>query len=205
MIWDKYSSSLSLARVYASAPYRALPPANREFVDVLAGAKGFVITDETQILSLLATRGKQPAWNDRRKSKGHVGMPLVSSAFVESMPMLSRLLTDLGVGLEWINRADFDMQTTLADWSGLFYVPDARTTRDRQNRHVIPAQDFVRDEGVRTVFALGGSYPGGTILAMILFTCEDVVKSSAERFMPLTTAFKQGTASLVREGHIFAS
>lgn len=58
------------------------------------------------MLSLIASRGAEDDWNDIRKSRGHVGIPLVSQAFVMDIPMFSRLLQDLGVADNLIGSPD---------------------------------------------------------------------------------------------------
>ncbi len=58
------------------------------------------------VLSLLGTRGEDMRWNDRRNSQGHVGIPLVSADFIDAIPMMSRLLKELGLDLNWIASDD---------------------------------------------------------------------------------------------------
>ncbi len=203
-VYDTFGDSLALARLYATVPYGKLPSWNKSFVDGLAKAKGLSVFDNTPVLSLLATRGKKGPWNDRKKSEGHVGIPLASAAFVEQIPMVLRLLTDLGIKLEWIDKPDQGFSTRLADWSGLFHVPDAGTSKDQKNRHIIPAQDFVAEQGVKTVFGVGGSYASGTLFTLILFTTEAVDKPVAERFMPLVSTIKASTSDLATKGLVFA-
>ena len=43
------------------------------------------------------------------KSKEHMGIPLISSAFVGAIPMISRLLKELGVPLDWIDSHDSEI------------------------------------------------------------------------------------------------
>ena len=51
-----------------------------------------------------------------------------------------------------------------------FFVPDAATSHDEAGRLLIPAQDFVRRYGVRTVIGVGGQFAGsGMILVCVFF------------------------------------
>src|SRR5512144_2112177 len=98
-------------------------------------------------------------WNDRRNSQGHVGIPLATSDFIEAIPMMSRLLKELGMGLDWIDSNDTSMVArALGSSSGLFYVPDAALEIDAKGRKVIAGQDFVKTHGVKTVFGMGGAF-----------------------------------------------
>jgi hypothetical protein len=58
----------------------------------------------------------------------------------------------------------------------VFYVPEA----DRSP--YIPAQDFVRDYGVRSVVGFGGVLKSGEMFAVILFSRTPVPADSAQRF-----------------------
>src|SRR5262245_30022628 len=83
--YDAFREDLVLIRLFATVEFGKLPPANQVFVRKLAEAKqiGALLTDTTPVLSLLGTRGLQSDWNDRRRSEGHVGIPLVSASFAE--------------------------------------------------------------------------------------------------------------------------
>jgi hypothetical protein len=68
---------------------------------------------------------------------------------------------------------------------------------------IVPAQDFVRSYGVKTVFGLGGSYLNGTCVILILFTRELMEREEVEKFMPLVNTIKSATMSLVMRDRIF--
>lgn len=73
------------------------------------------------MLSLPGTHGQEADWNDRHKSTGHVGIPVISSASVGTIPMISRLLKELGVPLDWIDSHDSEIiKKAVAESSGLF-------------------------------------------------------------------------------------
>ncbi len=188
-----------------TSPYETLPAEIKKFVDNLARTKNLHLSDNVTVLSLIGTRGRQPPWNDRRRSVGHAGIPLASADFISALPMIARLLTDLGVEIKWSERPERGFSAIHPGYSGLFYVPDARTSQDQYQRHIIPAQDFVAKEDVRTVFGVGGSYTTGTLFAMIFFSQKAMSREAALRYLPLVTMFKAITSAHVEAGRIFAS
>lgn len=197
LVFDELQPSLALARVYVTVPYGRLPSTNKAFVDALAEAKQIKssVKPETLVLSLVGTRGARPAWNDRRQSQGHVGIPLATASFVESIPMVSRLLVELGLGLDWVDKSDVGILARAAGdgVGGVFFVEDAATATDKKGRKIIPAQDFVAENGVKTVFGVGTTFVDGTLATMILFTREKLARTQADLFAPLMRAFKLAT------------
>ena len=196
-IYEELKDSIVLIRVFVTIPYGNLPAENKAFVDKLAASKGVsqLVNDQTPVLSLLGTSGVEPAWNDRKRSQGHVGIPLVSVDFIDAIPMMSRLLRQLGLGLEWIDKEDTKLVTqTTGRAKGVFWVPDAVTEVDQQVRKIIAAQDFVATYGVKSVFGFGGGYIGTrTFYVAIIFLREAIEKNQAEQFAALMSHFKSLT------------
>jgi hypothetical protein len=209
LIRERFADDVVLARVFVTLPYRDLPPTNRGFVDELARAKGVEgkMGPDVLTLSLLGTSGVEPDWNDRRRSRGHVGIPLVSSAFVAAIPMIARLLHELGLGFDWLDTADADLVVkTLGSINGVFHVADAVSATDAQGRKIIPAQDFVATHGVRSVIGVGGAYIGyPIILVAVLFCSADITRARAEEFMAHINRIKASTMDLVHQGKIFTA
>ncbi len=197
---DEFQDSLVLARVYATVPYAVLPDFNKKFVNKLAEDKGIktLVNDKTLVLSLLGTRGTEPDWNDRKKSRGHVGIPLVSASFVEEIPMVARLMKEMGLELDWIDKNDTNIVVKkIGNMAGVFYVPDALTQVDNRNRKIIADQNFAAKYNVKSVFGIGGCYMDGTFITVILFTNEALQKSQAEAFTSLINSIKSSTLELV--------
>ncbi|TGN99652.1 hypothetical protein PN36_35305, partial [Candidatus Thiomargarita nelsonii] len=212
VIYDEFEESLALARLFLSVPYDDLPTFNRNFVTNLARQLNIEseLTSTTPVLSLLGTRGNEPEWNDRRQSQGHLGIPLVSPEFVDTIPMVSRLLNQLGLGLDWISMPNkkFSMQTqsqTQLDLTGTFLVQDAKNDRDAQNRRIIPMQDFVADYKVKTVFGFGGRYLVGkkSVLATIFFSKETLTIETLKKLSPIIKPFKVSTMRLFKKDKVF--
>ena len=120
--------------------------------------------------------------------------------------MMSRLLKQLGGGLDWIDSNDTELVLkTVGSLSGVFYVRDARTEVDQKGRTIIVAKEFVETYDVKTVFGVGGGYLGSSkLFTTIVFVREHLEKSLVERFMIQANKFKTATMNLVEEGKIFA-
>jgi hypothetical protein len=205
-VYDLYRDSLVLLRIYATVTYSATPQRVQQFARGITDAQGVtaMLQPGSIVLSLLGTAGLEPDWNDRLRSRGHLGIPLVNSGFVENLPMVASLMKDMGFGLEWLDRQDSSIVVKeVGRLARVFFVPDARTTVDSQGRKVVPASDFVDANGVRTVFGLGGAYLDGTFLAMIFFTRELFDKQQAEAFLPALNMLKLGTMNTVLAHKIF--
>jgi histone H3/H4 len=204
---NQFNESVVIARVFFTVPFSDLPPTNKDFVKNLAESAQAAsqLKDTTPVLSLIGTHGQEEDWCDRRKSKGHVGIPLISSGFVGAIPMISRLLKELGVPLEWVDSHDTEMMVqTVGQSAGLFFVENASETTDRQGRKVIAAQDFVSAYDVKSVFGIGGAYQGGEMIVIVVFCRDAFSRSTAENFLPLTSTFKGNTTSLVESARVFS-
>ena len=119
--------------------------------------------------------------------------------------MLARLLKELGVDLTWLDAAtDLNARRLIGGFNGVFFVDDAATAQDNLGRKIIPAQDFVEEQGVKTVFGMGGFYPDNTLIVIIVFARERLTRTHVERFTSLISLIKGETFGLVRARKIFA-
>lgn len=209
VFYEEFAESLVLARVFATIPFMHLPSDNQHFAANLADSKGGLglVNGHTLVLSLLGTRGEAPEWNDRRKTKGHVGIPLISKDFLDAIPMMSRLLKELGVEVGWIDRDDTKIVIKRgANKANVFYVPDAKTAIDHENRKIISAQDFVESHNVKTVFGFGNGYSGADDIFMvaIFFANEKLEKKQVEQFTPMINLFKTATTAMIHQRKLFS-
>ncbi len=194
--------SIVLARVFATVPHSRLPQPERDAA--ASAAAGVALFPATEVLTLFGSAGVRPEWNDRRRSRGHLAIPLVSRAHVDDIPMVSRLLSDLRFRLDDDPHPSPFVTRAFANANGLFYIPDAETALDHRGRKIVPAADFVREHGVRSVFGFGGSYViQRMFVSTIVFTRETIEKSSAMNFLQLSSAYKAGTTRLVSRGLLF--
>lgn len=205
-VFETLGERVALVRTYVVMPFYRLPPRERAFAEAIATTRGNVsrIPDETLVLTLLGTRGSQPEWNDRRKSQGHVAIPLLGARFVEEVPMVAALLRSIGIDLSWLDGSREALTRKLGGGSnGVFFVPEARTEHDERGRLVIPAADFVAREGVRSVFGFGGSYLNGWMMAAIGFARVALSREDAQALSPLASMFKLSTMGPLALGKIF--
>lgn len=200
-VYEACADSIVLARAYVTAPLSALPDANAVWVRELAEAKGVAaeLGPSTPVISLVGSAGRVAEWNDRRSSRGHVGIPMVSASFIDAIPMMSRLMASLGGDLTWIDGADGGVAISrLGTVAGTFYVEDAGSHTDARGRKVISAVDFVEKHGVRTVFGLGGAFASGQIFVLLVFCSEHVSLETVEALRAPFLRFKSAAAQLVR-------
>ncbi len=206
-VHSQFDESVVIARVFVTVPFGALPESNKDFVRKLAESAGAAddLKPGTPVLSLIGTHGQEEDWGDRRKSKGHVGIPLISSSFVGAIPMIARLLQELGVPLDWADSHDTEIIVqTLSGSQGLFFVEDASQATDQEGRKIIAAQEFVSSYDVKSVFGTGGVYPNGQMIVVVVFCRDSFAKSEAEHFLALTQSFKGETTSLAGSAAVFA-
>jgi two-component system, NtrC family, sensor kinase len=173
----------ALVRVYKTHPFSDLEPALQQVARrMLPGAKPF---PKLRCLTLLATTGDEPAWNDRRESVGHQAIPLPEPAVVERAPMVAALIRAFGIDVAAAVAPDPDLTRDLVGKTyGVFHVKDAKGSPS------IPAQDFVDAHGIRSVVGFGGSLSTGDLFATLLFTRIDVDAAAADRFRTIALDMK---------------
>jgi hypothetical protein len=207
LLYEEFRESIVLSRIYATIPYGKLPEERRRFVARRVGAKGVASSLEGRmVLSLMGTRGDEPAWNDRRASRDHLAIPL-TSPFIDDAPMVARMLKDLGLPFVWKSgESAAGVQTeTFGKLGGLFYVRDAASAKDEQGRAIISAQDFVSAHGVRTVFGVAGLYfLAKVFIVMIVFSREEIGRARAKDMMPLANMITSATSDIAHRGRLFA-
>jgi hypothetical protein len=177
--------SCALVRFFKTHAYAELEDELREFARELLHDER-AATPSMKCLTLLATAGEQPAWNSRMNSAAHRAIPLVSKEIVSKAPMISSLLSQLGVEVETLLSGTNDLLVEPAPSSfNVFYVPDAATS------NYIPDQErFVKPAGVRSVLGFGGMLPEGDIFAVILFAKVPIPRETAELFRTLALNVK---------------
>lgn len=135
----------------------------------------------TPVMTLLASAGSEEAWNDRKRSEGHRAIPLRSQRAEELSPMISRLFEQFGAEplltgdvrpLE--KRSNFDV----------FHVGDPLESP------FVPAKDFVRDYGIRSVVGFGAFLPPADMFAAILFSNVPIAADTATMFPALALSVK---------------
>jgi hypothetical protein len=168
--------------------YRTVNAASldREQLDFARAAGGASMAPDTKCLTLMASAGDEPAWNDVRQSAGHRAIPLLSPEAVDRLPMVAQLVRQLGLEVDQLLESDpaviMDMQQQTFN---VFHVQDAAGSP------FIPAQaGFVDRYGIRSVLGFGSLLPTGDLFAIILFSRAPITRETAQLFRPLALAAK---------------
>ena len=206
ILFEDLEESAVLFRLFVTVPFAVLGERERSFATKLAQVRGFSdeLNDDTSVICLLGTRGKQAGWNDRHQSKRHLAIPLTNASFIRTIPMVSRLMRDMGTGLEWVEKQEERILVkSFGRIARVLYVENAATARTSDGFNIVTDQDFVTANGIKTVLGLGGAYLNRSIVTAILFTNEIMPQRTVEKFMPLINTFKVATMKLVAEQRIF--
>jgi hypothetical protein len=185
--------SCTLARFYKTHAYGELPPDLQDFAaGLLAGTEA---TPEMQCLTLMATAGARPEWNDRRLSRGHRAIPLPSPEIVEQAPMIAQLVRQMGLDIATVVRPSPDVLRSAAGKTySVFHVEEATGSP------YIPAQaEFVVPHGVRSVVGFGG-VQRHDFFAVILFATVPIPRAAADRFRNIALDLKAALHTLPETG-----
>jgi len=202
----EFPTGIVLARTFLTLPLARLPDDLRRAVwaSVEDHTHPTALGPTTPVLTLLSTYGREVDWCDRRRSRSHAAIPLSSRRFVDSIPMVARMLHEMGIDLGLGPTEDPHVDRLLgAGWVGLFHVEDARSARDERGRRIIPADDFVERHGVRSVFGLGKAYGDGSIVSVVVFATAILPRATVEAMVPIVNQFKAQTLELMHRGAIF--
>ena len=136
-------------------------------------------------LTLLATAGDLPAWNDPMQSSGHRVIPLVSAESVMQAPMIAQLIQQLGLDIEAVLSPNEELLLEADERNyGVFHIETALGNPS------IPAQSFVQQHGIQSVLGFGGLLPSGDLFAVILFSKVCISRDVAYLFRTLALSVK---------------
>jgi hypothetical protein len=188
----------ALVRFYKTHALGELPDDLQEF------ARGLQLGNDlgptTPCLTLLASAGEQPEWNDRSASRGHRAIPLPSPQVLQQLPMVAQLVKQLGVDVAAVVQPDAQLIVDLHQRTfNVFYVPEALGSP-----HIPAQQDFVVPHQIRSVVGFGGVLPGGELYACILFSHCFIPATTADLFKPLALSAKLAVMPFV-DGPVFES
>lgn len=174
----------ALVRFFKSYPWAQLDPDLQAFARRLLGEQ--TASPDMKCLTLLASAGTEPAWNDRKQSLGHRAIPLPSAELVLRLPMIAQLLQQFGLEMQRFLQPQQDLLMDLEQTTyNVFHVPEALGSP------FVPAQEeFVKRYGIRSVLGFGGMLPTGNLFAVILFTRVAIPRETAELFKPLALSTK---------------
>jgi hypothetical protein len=207
-VYERFSDSLVLLRLFTTVRYDELPEEDRLFVDGRGRDTNtsHLIRSATPVFALLGTRGAKREWSDRRASAHFRCIPLASTAFVSSLSMLSRQFESVGLDLSLIDAWEAKVTATgRADqFRGMLYIGDAGIDKDSQGRMIVPKQDFVAASGVKTTLGFGSGYAGHpTLVTLFAFTNEYIEPAVVRPMAILLDRYLNASEELVKQGRVF--
>lgn len=141
--------------------------------------------DRMPCLTLLGSCGALDDWNGRHASRGHRVIPLESVEVVERAPMITEMLQQIGLSLTDMVAPDASALMDIEQQQlNVFHIPDARGSR------FVPAQNFVAEQGVRSVLGFGGLFPSGEFFAVVLFARVNIPRDVADMFRTIALSTK---------------
>jgi hypothetical protein len=181
---DAKDRACVLARLYKTHPYEDLPEELRDFVYEIA--PGESLAPNTKCLTLLATAGEMPEWNDRHASARHRAIPLPSRHVIERIPMIAQMVRQFGLDLNSLLETRPEIIHSLDQKTcNVFFVPDARMSP------FIPAQaEFVDLHGVKSALGFGGILPSGNLFAVVMFSRALIPLETAQMFRTIALNVK---------------
>ena len=189
--------SLSLVRFYKTHAFERLEPGLQE---VAAAGRPLEAMAGVSCLTLLASAGDEPAWNDRRLSQSHRAIALASQEALAESPMVLQLVRQLGVEPARVVEPHPELFREMDQATyNVFYVAEALGSP------YVPAQrDFVERYGIRSVLGFGGVLPNGALFAVVMFSKSFVPAGTADAFATIALSVKLAILSFV-EGRVFDS
>ncbi len=206
VLYAELQESAVLFRLFVTVPFASLGEHEKGFATALADVRGFrkELSDETEVVCLLGSAGRRAQWNERHQSQKHLAIPLAQASFIQTIPVVARLMSDMDTGIDWLDKQKGRILVkSFGTMARLLYVEDASTGKTSDGFQLIPDQDFVKENGVKTVVGLGGAYLNRSVVTVLLFTNETIPRQKVEKFMPVINTFKVATMKLVAEQRIF--
>jgi hypothetical protein len=215
LLGEAFGESIILVRCFVTLPFGILPVRYQQAVVQLAGREGItpLLGAQTPVLTLLGSLGGE----EIRNVKQYFGLPLVSSGFIESIPMISDLLRELDFSLNGAKESEEttqdtgDIETNSGKFfSGVFYVPDAQHAVNGKGKSILSALDRVaiydseRLAEIQTIFGIGGVYVSGSFMTSLICTKEALAKNTVEQFGPVANYVKTATIKFLLNEHLFA-
>lgn len=176
--------SCVLIRMFQTIPYKKLTPELQEYASKLLNYRP--VNPNLKCLTLLATAGEKLEWNLRQKSTGHKAIPLENKEAIAKIPMISRLIQQLGLDPGQVLEADPNLLADLEQkMYNVFYVDDALGSP------YIPAQEsFVIPFNIKSVIGFGGLLPSGNMFVVLMFLRVKVPRETIDLLKPLALDVK---------------
>ncbi|ADB34393.1 protein serine phosphatase with GAF(s) sensor(s) [Kribbella flavida DSM 17836] len=150
-----------------------------------------VADPDLRCLTLDASAGRRPVWNDRTASRVHRVVPLISTETVTTAPLISALVSALGLRAEDVVAGSVRAEH---ERFGVFHVQQAVGSER------LPDQDFVRDHDIASVLGFGGVLPGGNVFCVVMFSRATIPVEAADLFQPVAVSVRAGLLTHAHNG-----
>lgn len=188
-------SDLVLSRVYHSFDFPLLSSSLQQTAKQIWEKN---LKENSKLIALMGTYGKEAAWQDRTQSKGHKAI-LLSHETLNNIPMVARLIQQIGfdLGILLGEKEKGIEYKSISGAFGVFYVSPALDSP------YIPAQDFVKHYEVKSVLGTGVMLPQGDIGIYIGFSRVPIENEMAANIAPLMSLFWQRAFPLLEKCGMF--
>jgi two-component system NtrC family sensor kinase len=151
--------------------------------------------DDLRCLTLVATRGMEPAWSSRHESRGHRAIPLPSVEMVERAPMIAQLIKQMGVDIATVVRPERALMLDDSDANyNVFHV-----ARAAGSPHIVAQEEFVKPYAIESVLGFGGMLASGDLFALIMFSRVAISPEVADQFRVLGLNLKMAILPYARK------
>ncbi|TAJ25631.1 MAG: hypothetical protein EPO64_07825 [Nitrospirae bacterium] len=173
-----------LVRLFKTHPFKGLEPGLKRYAKAILGDRPAPPT--LKCITLMATAGLRPEWNERGKSTRYKAIPILGEPFAAQLPMFARLFVQFGLDIGTVLQPPSDLLVDYREKTyNVFYVPEAIGSP------YIPVQEeFVARYGVKSALGFGALLPSGDLCAVIMFSRVSVTPDAAEMFRPLALCVK---------------
>ncbi len=215
-LFEEYEDSILLIRFFTTMPFGTLPKTIQKTALRYPREEAVIslIHEETPVLTLVGLRGGV----EMRNVKYNFAIPLVSKEFLHSIPMISQLLEALGFELphEILAPKNTDRRprdgapAPPGDLSGIFYLTDVQQSARRETYQIVSEAEriaiYTPDilSNIDTIFAIGGAYCQGPVIAVVIFSKESLEQATARVFIPLIKSFTFSTQHLIEQEKLFS-
>ena len=163
-----------LVRFYATLPLADLPDDEQSLAQGLfAGSLGA----DTTCITLLATAGDRPSWNDRTASRNSRVIPLTDPQQFAGLPVMTTVMEQLGIDPSVVlsRRNNFDL-AVLRERYGIFHVADNGIGPEH------PSHGFYQKHRIQSMIGFGGALPTGGLFGVMVLSRTPVTPEAAQMF-----------------------
>jgi hypothetical protein len=178
--------AFALFRIFRMSSFEQLSP---EMQSVVNPAEG-------RWLTLMATTGDEPAWQDRQQSQGHACIPMSAA---QQAPMLVEAFHQLDLKWDGVHSNGFQLgRLEQHITTRFFYVPDAAISP-----YIVAQNDFVKPYNIKSVIGLGSSFASGGAALAIAFSKISIQRPQVELFAELSPYLLTLLAGYEQKGRIW--